>query len=326
MYSLHAKREREREKHNEQIYRKYTCTSTYEMYERYFTLNIYEFPFGKNARRWKKCNINDLPLMHCNFVLWFNRFLAHWLLEHWWLNNRERVNGREWNPKYAKKYSRTAGIEVWKRRVSKKSSYSTQSKHQRCFMPFHSPNLIYIVLLCEHTHTYTLDNFRSKSVGMHVFERARQRIFIILIETWCKWFQAPPCVSTVDTSVCAFSLHFCSVLPWIFILWPPFYMLHDSRACVWILSHFISTDVANRKCTQAGAPMFASQKKPHHAHAKMRNRKSIFFILFYFMTDLAWYKQVSHTHTIVSSATYNVVRALATSLHSNWVRENSKGK
>lgn len=179
--------------------------------------------------------------------------------------------------------------------VSKKSSYSTQSKHQRCFMPFHSPNLIYIVLLCEHTHTYTLDNFRSKSVGMHVFERARQRIFIILIETWCKWFQAPPCVSTVDTSVCAFSLHFCSVLPWIFILWPPFYMLHDSRACVWILSHFISTDVANRKCTQAGAPMFASQKKPHHAHAKMRNRKSIFSILFYFMTDLAWYKQVSHT-------------------------------
>lgn len=251
---------------------------------------------------------------------------------------RERVNGREWNPKYAKKYSRTAGIEVWKsEREEFQKNLAIPLNRNIIVVLCPSIRQIWYILYCcasTHTHTYTLDNFRSKSVGMHVFERARQRIFIILIETWCKWFQAPPCVSTVDTSVCAFSLHFCSVLPWIFILWPPFYISHDSRACAWILSHFISTDVANRKCTQAGAPMFASQKKPHHAHAKMRNRKSIFSILFYFMTDLAWYKQVSHTHTIVSSATYNVVCALATSLHLNWVRENcwrqftwnSKGK
>lgn len=138
----------------------------------------------------------------------------------------------------------------------KKSSYSIQSKHQRCFMPFHS-QIWYIMYCCARILTH--NNFRSKSFGMHVFERARQRIFIILIETWCKCFQAPPCVY-MNLSVhffSSFKQHFTMVLHFM----ATFYTLqaHTTHMCAWILSHFISTDVANPKYTTSGRVKAISQ-------------------------------------------------------------------
>lgn len=123
----------------------------------------------------------------------------HW----WWLNEKERKRKKEGN-EISNMHGKSTNcwncrVSEWMRerkRRKKIYSYSTQSKHHRCFMchSIRKFDIFCIVVYERSAHIHTHNNFRSKSFGMHVFERARQRIFIILIENWCKWFQAPPCV------------------------------------------------------------------------------------------------------------------------------------
>lgn len=154
----------------------------------------------------------------------------------------------------------------------------------------------YILYCCVSAH----NNFRSKSVGMHVFERARQRIFIILIETWCKWFQAPPCVSTLSryTSVWVLWVLFLFISA-TFCRGSLFYghlficcTTHTCMCVNFVTFHFhwcCKSEMYTSGRVNAVISHFLSWEKPHHAHAKYAKSK---VNIFYFILFHDWFSMI----------------------------------